>query len=96
MAFQRKVPAKLEGVAAIEQFILEQVRPDIDNCWKLGSKVFAKEILTEGLRKKIFNETHTHEGIRSYINRNMEKLKAAVAASVEPEAASDEKPADQA
>jgi hypothetical protein len=96
MAFQRKVPVKLEGVAAIEQFIMDQVRPEIDNCWKLGSKTFAKEILTEGLAKKIFNESHTHEGIRSYINRNMEKLKAAVAASVEPAAASGEKPPDQA
>jgi hypothetical protein len=96
MAFQRKVPVKLEGVAAIEQFILEQVRPDIDNCYKICGKTFAKDVLAEGLRKEIFNGSHTHEGIRSYINRNMEKLKAAVAASVEPAAASDEKPADQA
>ena len=69
MAFLRKVPTKLEGVLAIEQFILEQVKPHIKNLGLLKSVDFSKKILKDGLKNGTFTDSHTHQGIRSYINR---------------------------
>ena len=61
MAFLKKVPEKLEGVPAIEEFIFEKVKPHLDNEFMIRSRELSKMVLQAGKGEGVgvFKETHT-------------------------------------